>query len=110
VIGACGGETIRPAFYVAIGLPNGVVIPEVTAVLGELHGMDVLIGMDIITLGDFAITNENNKTTFSFRIPSLHTIDYVKQATQIRESKEADVAKRQGGGRTDANPGGRRRR
>ena len=42
-------------------------------------GPQVLIGMDIITLGDFAITNQNHTTTFSFRMPSLHTIDYQRQ-------------------------------
>jgi len=31
---------------------------------------DILIGMDIITMGDFAITNDNGNTVFSFRIPT----------------------------------------
>ena len=31
---------------------------------------DVLIGMDIIGLGDFAVTNFNGRTQFSFRYPS----------------------------------------
>lgn len=34
--------------------------------------------MDIITRGDFAVTNLGEKTTFSFRIPSLADIDFVK--------------------------------
>lgn len=33
--------------------------------------------MDIIGIGDFSITNFNQKTCMSFRIPSLHEIDYV---------------------------------
>ncbi len=41
--------------------------------------IQMLIGMDIITYGDFAITNFMSKTIFSFRIPSLHSIDYVKE-------------------------------
>ena len=41
-------------------------------------GIDILIGMDIITLGDFVITNYNNKTVFSFRFPSSEVIDFVK--------------------------------
>ncbi len=40
-------------------------------------GVDVLIGMDIITLGDFVITNHEGKTTMSFRVPSCESIDYV---------------------------------
>ena len=37
---------------------------------------DMLIGMDIITLCDFAITNKDGKTTFSFDIPSSRVTDY----------------------------------
>lgn len=38
--------------------------------------------MDIIKHGDFSITNINNKTTFSFRIPSTKEIDYVKESRE----------------------------
>lgn len=31
--------------------------------------LDVLIGMDIITTGDFAITEDNGNTVVSYRIP-----------------------------------------
>lgn len=37
-----------------------------------------LIGMNIINLGDFAITNFQGKTMMSFRIPSLQKIDFVE--------------------------------
>jgi hypothetical protein len=33
--------------------------------------------MNIITLGDFIISNFANKTTMSFRIPSFRKIDFV---------------------------------
>ncbi len=39
---------------------------------------EALIGMDVITLGDFSITNHNGSTCMSFRVPSGHEIDYVK--------------------------------
>ncbi len=51
---------------------------------GKLNGTDFLIGMDIITLGDFSVTNLNEKTTFSFRYPSCETINYVKQAKELQ--------------------------
>ena len=35
---------------------------------------DVVIGMDVICNGDMAITNKDDKTTFSFRIPSRRLI------------------------------------
>jgi len=33
--------------------------------------------MDIITQGDFAVTNHNGVTKFSFRTPSMEHIDFV---------------------------------
>jgi len=42
-------------------------------------GGDILIGMDIITLGDFVITNLNGKTKVSFRIPSKSATCYVQE-------------------------------
>jgi len=45
---------------------------------------DVLIGMDIIALGDFLIQNINGKTEFSFCIPPFETkYDMVEKANQI---------------------------
>lgn len=56
---------------------SSVEIGKITVGCAELPGeTDVLIGMDIITLGDFAITNVAGKTVFSFRIPSLVIVDF----------------------------------
>lgn len=55
---------------------------------------DFLIGMDIITLGDFAVTNVNGKTVFSFRYPSCEKIDYVNDARNLkRQSLEKQLKK-----------------
>ncbi len=40
----------------------------------------MLIGMDIISLGDMAVTNVNGQTYLTFRIPSIERVDFVKQA------------------------------
>ena len=45
---------------------------------GYSEQWDVLIGMDIINLGDFAVSNHNGKTTFSFRMPSVDEIIFTK--------------------------------
>ena len=37
-----------------------------------------LIGMNIISQGDFSITNFGGQTVMSFRVPSQQTIDYVE--------------------------------
>lgn len=44
--------------------------------LSAADDVGMLIGMDIITLGDFAITNLNGQTVMSFRIPSMGRIDF----------------------------------
>jgi len=80
-VNTANGIALQNVYLVNIYLPNKVVIPyvKVTEILGSVGGFDVLIGMDIISLGDFSITNKDHKTTFSFRVPSIKTIDYVKE-------------------------------
>ena len=53
-----------------------VCIPQVEAFEGEIEGADVLIGMDIIGSGDLAVTNFDDKTTLTFRVPSRECIDF----------------------------------
>ena len=40
---------------------------------------DVLIGMDVIGSGDFAITHSDGRTCMSFRAPPGKRIDYIQQ-------------------------------
>ena len=77
--GVYGAIEDRETYMVDLGLPNGILISGVPVVWGGMHNTEVLIGMDIITMGDFAVTHEHGHTVFSFRTPSIHTIDYVKQ-------------------------------
>lgn len=65
-----------------IALPNRVGFVNVRVTLNALTGADVLIGMDIITRGDVAISNVNGNTVFSFRFPSLKEVDFVHQHTE----------------------------
>ncbi|GAP71594.1 hypothetical protein SAMD00024442_146_2 [Candidatus Symbiothrix dinenymphae] len=54
------------------------------------NSVGMLIGMNIIAMGDFAITNFQGQTTMSFRVPSLQKIDFVKgmkSAQQIVKDK-----------------------
>jgi predicted aspartyl protease len=94
VVGAYGGEVTRPVFLVNMGLPNQVGVHSVEVSLGEMANADVLIGMNIITLGDFAITNQRGVTVFSFRIPSKHTIDYVANWNAQRAAAQNPIAKK----------------
>ncbi|GHT54721.1 hypothetical protein FACS1894106_5880 [Spirochaetia bacterium] len=63
-------SAIADIVLLSIGLPNGVLIPDIRVIVSTLGGHeDMLIGMDIIRLGDFSISNANNETLFSFAIP-----------------------------------------
>lgn len=65
-------------YLVCIYLPNGVSIPNLRVTKGSLGDIDLLIGMDIIREGDFAITYNEGKTVFSFRMPPLIEIDFLR--------------------------------
>jgi hypothetical protein len=92
VVAACGLTSIGPAITHGVGgvhntetylvnlmLPNGVNFIGVSVIRGDMHGIDVLIGMDVITSGDFVITNRGGNTVFSFRVPSEWRIDFVQE-------------------------------
>lgn len=63
-------------YEVAIALPNGKVIYDLEVYCLDIEDYDILIGMDVINQCDFAITNQDGKTTFSFQTPSSITIDF----------------------------------
>jgi hypothetical protein len=81
-------------------LPNQVRVLKVLVAEGIPGGADMLIGMDIIGLGDFAVSNYNNKTVFSFRMPSMDTIDFCK-SSHIMPARRKSTA-----GRNDLCPCG----
>jgi hypothetical protein len=72
-------------YLVNIYLPNHVVIVDVRASEGSVAGGDLLLGMDIISSGDFAITNHNGQTWWSFRVPSNEGIDFVKEIEDYKK-------------------------
>lgn len=82
-VNTANGQVIQNTFTIDVGLPNGVIIQGITVTEadGLSGGCEALIGMDIISLGDFSITNHNGKTCMSFRVPSGHEIDYVSNPT-----------------------------
>ena len=53
-------------------LPNRMLVKALRVSEGDFDDCDVLIGMDVIRLGDFSVTNLRN-TVFSFRIPAEGT-------------------------------------
>ncbi|MDR1894625.1 MAG: hypothetical protein LBQ61_08080 [Spirochaetales bacterium] len=84
-------STIADIVLLSIGLPNGVLIPDIRVIVSPLGGQeDMLIGMDIIRLGDFSISNANNETLFSFAIPPF------PEKIDLAEKSEAENRKTDG--------------
>ena len=73
------GDAIVNTYIINLLLPNNMEISTLPVMEGAMTDVDLLIGMDVITLCDFAITNKEGKTIFSFDIPSCHETDYSKQ-------------------------------
>lgn len=75
------GIGIMNKYIINLILNNEVRISNLIVMDSEIgkQGIDVLIGMDIISMGDFAVSNFVGKTRFSFRIPSQEHIEYKRE-------------------------------
>lgn len=105
VVHTAGGDHECLVYLVCIRLPNNVGFDQVRVTEAPMAGdVDVLIGMDVISMGDFAVTTSDGTTTFSFRHPSCRRLDFVEEANAQR----AADARRQlaGVGRNDPCPCG----
>ena len=82
-----GGTSEHNNYLINLLLPNDIMT---TVRVIEAHDIKdnfgAIIGMDIITQGDFAITNVNGETCMTFRVPSIATIDYVVEGDRLRFS------------------------
>jgi predicted aspartyl protease len=79
-VGVGGGNLTTTSHLVNITLPNNSMFTMVRVAQVEVpSGEDVIIGMDILGLGDFAVTHFGGKTTFSFCVPSRKDIDFVAE-------------------------------
>ncbi len=78
LVSTANGVVKSNVFLINVYLPNKTVfeIRPTESDLGE--NVDMLIGMEVITRGDFSITNRNGNTTFSFQVPSIEEIDLVQ--------------------------------
>jgi predicted aspartyl protease len=62
--------SIADVVKISVGLPNKIFVDDINATVCDLTpGIDMLIGMDIIVSGDFAISNAGGQTLFTFAIP-----------------------------------------
>lgn len=72
------GQSFVNTYYVNILLPNNMEVQVLQVMDGYLQDTDILLGMDIIGLGDFALSAPDGNTVFSFQIPSEFLIDFIK--------------------------------
>lgn len=72
------GDSMVNTYMINLLLPNKMEVSTLYVMEGDMTDTDILIGMDIITMCDFAITNKDGKTVFSFDIPSSSITDYTK--------------------------------
>jgi len=77
-----GGKYVSKVYYADIMLPGDILIRDIEVTDFFDNGkFDVIIGMDIITTGDFALSNYNDQMTVSFRCPPVNPpIDFGKLA------------------------------
>jgi len=87
-VSGLGGTIDKNRYLVDLILPNNVRIPDLSVTEidnpvddngNKTEPFGMLIGMDIISRGDFSVTNCEGKTVMSFRIPSMVRTDYVDE-------------------------------
>jgi len=81
-VDAAGGAHIANVYSIDVSLRGMVPFTNIRSTeFVENDMFDIIIGMDILTQGDLAITNHDHRTVVSFRVPpdSKHT-DYVLAA------------------------------
>lgn len=78
IVHTANGSAHQNQHMVNLYLPNQVMITMLKVTEAPLHQTDVLIGMDIISKGDFCVTNFQGKTVLTFRMPSCEIFDFVK--------------------------------
>jgi hypothetical protein len=87
IVHTANGPTHQKQYMVNYYLPNKVMIPMLRVTEAPLYGIDILIGMDIISQGDFVVTNYQKKTTLTFRMPSCGEYDFVKDINDSQLSR-----------------------
>lgn len=75
-------------YVINLRLPNRLMIPKLNVAMVDVHGSDLLIGMDVISTGDFSISN-HGITTFCYSSPPHYNeIDLVARANEINKKNK----------------------
>jgi len=73
--------SIVPVYCLDVLLPNGIYFTNMdVAEFQSNNNFDFIIGMNILRMGDMALTNAKGEMVFTFRIPPAEThIDFVEE-------------------------------
>ena len=98
IVHTANGETHQKQYIVNFYLPNQVMFSMLRVTEAPLHGTDILIGMDIISQGDFCVSNFEGKTVLTFRIPSCEEFDFVKihEIARLPRSERRKIERERG--------------
>jgi len=66
------------SYLINLKLPNSVNIPQLSVTGSNLGIIDMLIGMDVISRGQFTISADDNMLMASFVMPKLEMKDYIE--------------------------------
>ena len=89
-------ETVD-TYFIDVKICSGQVGIQKLTVTGARHlaGCDMLIGMDIISIGDFVICNHGGKTMFSFSVPAHENkVDLVERSNKINKRLGKKIRKK----------------
>lgn len=88
VNGVHGSKEVN-VYFVNITLNNNQITLNSTVTeceeLSADHSNGMLIGMDIISRGDFCVTNSDGHTTMTFMVPSQRKFDFVEEIREFNK-------------------------
>ena len=84
-VSTANGKAIVDAYLIELRLPHGLAIQGMNVTRGDLGpNTEMLVGMDVIGLGDFIVQNCAGKTQFSFCFPPFaNKLDMIGKANTI---------------------------
>lgn len=87
VVNTAGGSVNAYQYIINMTLPNKQMLTTMVTAT-DLVNTDMLIGMDVISQGDFAISNFNGYTILNFRLPSVCDTDFVGNMKSMQPAKK----------------------
>ena len=87
--GTANGKAKANVYVADLSLCDGRVVFQkhkvLSANLTEQPGVEMLIGMDILSCGDFALTHKDGNSKASFRVPSCESYDFIPSVNNFNK-------------------------